>query len=142
MRLYLGNQLGLRNPNEFKPLWVLDFPLFEYAEEENRWVARHHPFTSPKPSQIQTMIDNDPVIHDAANYLSHPYAQIKANAALARLQAFDGRLSPVSADAALYQLFLQCECLCPDAFPVTIGCTDSPRLLRFGGIRRSQWMVS
>jgi len=80
LRLEMGKQLGLRKENEFKLLWVLDFPLFEYAEEENRWVARHHPFTSPKPSQIKTMIDNDPVIHDAANYLSHPYAQIKANA--------------------------------------------------------------
>jgi len=80
LRLEMGKQLGLRKDNEFKLLWVLDFPLFEYAEEENRWVARHHPFTSPKPSQIQTMIENDPVIHDAANYLSHPYAQIKANA--------------------------------------------------------------
>ena len=80
LRLEMGKQLGLRKENEFKLLWVLDFPLFEYAEEENRWVARHHPFTSPKPTQIQTMIENDPVIHDAANYLSHPYAQIKANA--------------------------------------------------------------
>ena len=80
LRLEMGKQLGLRKDNEFKLLWVLDFPLFEYAEEENRWVARHHPFTSPKPSQIQTMIENDPVIRDAANYLSHPYAQIKANA--------------------------------------------------------------
>jgi aspartyl-tRNA synthetase len=80
LRLEMGQRLGLRKKDEFKLLWVLDFPLFEYAEEENRWVARHHPFTSPKPSQIQTMIENDPVIHDAANYLSHPYAQIKANA--------------------------------------------------------------
>lgn len=80
LRLEMGKQLGLRKEDEFKLLWVLDFPLFEYAEEENRWVARHHPFTSPKPSQIQTMIENDPLIHDAANYLSHPYAQIKANA--------------------------------------------------------------
>ena len=80
LRLEMGKQLGLRKENEFKLLWVLDFPLFEYAEEENRWVARHHPFTSPKPTQIQTMIENDPVIHDATNYLSHPYAQIKANA--------------------------------------------------------------
>lgn len=80
LRLELGEQLGLRKKDELKLLWVLDFPLFEYAEEENRWVARHHPFTSPKPDQIQTMIENDPIIHDAANYLSHPYAQIKANA--------------------------------------------------------------
>lgn len=80
LRLELGAQLGLRKKDEFKLLWVLDFPLFEYSEEGNRWVARHHPFTSPKPSQIDTMIENDPSIKDAADYLSHPYAQIKANA--------------------------------------------------------------
>lgn len=80
LRLELGEQLRLRKKNELKLLWVLDFPLFEYAEDDNRWVARHHPFTSPKPDQIQTMIENNPLIHDAANYLSHPYAQIKANA--------------------------------------------------------------
>ena len=80
LRLELGEQLGLRKKDEFKLLWVLDFPLFEYSEDDNRWVARHHPFTSPKPSQISTMIENDPSIKDAANYLSHPYAQIKANA--------------------------------------------------------------
>ena len=60
--------------------WVLDFPLFEYDEEGNRWVARHHPFTSPKPDHIGIMIDNDPLISSAAEYLGHPYAQIKANA--------------------------------------------------------------
>ena len=80
LRLELGEQLGLRKKEEFKLLWVLDFPLFEYSEDDNRWVARHHPFTSPKPDQIKTMIDNNPLITDAANYLSHPYAQIKANA--------------------------------------------------------------
>ena len=80
LRLELGEQLGLRKKEEFKLLWVLDFPLFEYSEDDNRWVARHHPFTSPKPDQLKTMIDNNPVITDAANYLSHPYAQIKANA--------------------------------------------------------------
>lgn len=80
LRLELGEQLGMRKKDEFKLLWVLDFPLFEYSEEDNRWVARHHPFTSPKPSQISTMIENDPSIQDASNYLSHPYAQIKANA--------------------------------------------------------------
>jgi aspartyl-tRNA synthetase len=80
LRLELGEQMGLRKKDEFKLLWVLDFPLFEYSEDDNRWVARHHPFTSPKPAQIETMIQNDPAIKDAANYLSHPYAQIKANA--------------------------------------------------------------
>jgi aspartyl-tRNA synthetase len=80
LRLELGERLGLRKKNEFKLLWVLDFPLFEYAEEDNRWVARHHPFTSPKPSQIEVMINNNPVIENAADYLKHPYANIKANA--------------------------------------------------------------
>ncbi|HEY9261493.1 aspartate--tRNA ligase [Chitinophaga sp.] len=68
LRLEMGERLGLRNKNEFKPLWVIDFPLFEYAEEENRWVARHHPFTSPKPEQIALMDDPS------------QYAKIKANA--------------------------------------------------------------
>ncbi|MBU3744100.1 MAG: aspartate--tRNA ligase, partial [Sediminibacterium sp.] len=49
-------------------------------EEENRWVARHHPFTAPKPDHISVMINNDPEIKDAAKYLEHPYANIKANA--------------------------------------------------------------
>jgi len=80
LRLYLGQQLGLRKAEEFKLLWVLDFPLFEYAEDDNRWVARHHPFTSPKPSDIEIMINNNPVIENANEYLKHPYATIKANA--------------------------------------------------------------
>lgn len=80
LRMYMGASLGLRKAAEFKLLWVLDFPLFEYAEDNNRWVARHHPFTSPKPSDIDTMINNNPVIEDAAEYLKHPYASIKANA--------------------------------------------------------------
>ena len=80
LRLEMGERLGLRKKDVFKLLWVLDFPLFEYAETENRWVARHHPFTSPKPEHIAAMIENSPVIEDAAAYLKHPYASIKANA--------------------------------------------------------------
>ena len=80
LRLEMAKRLGLRKDNEFKLLWVLDFPLFEYAEEDNRWVARHHPFTSPKPADINTMINNNPAIENAAEYLKHPYANIKANA--------------------------------------------------------------
>jgi aspartyl-tRNA synthetase len=80
LRLEMGERLGLRKKEEYKLLWVLDFPLFEYSEEDNRWVARHHPFTSPKPSDIDTMINNNPEITNAAEYLQHPYAQIKANA--------------------------------------------------------------
>ena len=80
LRLELAERLGFRKKDEFKLLWVLDFPLFEYDAEGNRWVARHHPFTSPKPSQIEVMINNSPVIEHAEKYLDHPYANIKANA--------------------------------------------------------------
>lgn len=80
LRLEMGRRLGMRKDDEFKLLWVLDFPLFEYDEEGNRWVARHHPFTSPKPDQIATMINNNPVIENADKYLEHPYSNIKANA--------------------------------------------------------------
>ncbi len=80
LRLYMGERLGLRKPEEFKLLWVTDFPLFEYDEEGNRWVARHHPFTSPKPEHIEVMINNAAEIKNADKYLEHPYANIKANA--------------------------------------------------------------
>ncbi|MEO9022351.1 MAG: aspartate--tRNA ligase, partial [Ginsengibacter sp.] len=80
LRLYMADRLGLRKPEEFKLLWVTDFPLFEYDEEGNRWVARHHPFTSPKPEDIEVMINNNPLIENAEKYLEHPYSKIKANA--------------------------------------------------------------
>jgi aspartyl-tRNA synthetase len=80
LRLEMGKRLGMRKDDEFKLLWVMDFPLFEYAEEDNRWVARHHPFTSPKPDHIEVMINNNPVIENADKYLEHPYSNIKANA--------------------------------------------------------------
>jgi len=59
LRLHLGNQLGLRNPEVFKPLWVLDFPLLEWDEENGRYHAMHHPFTSPKPEDFH-LISTDP----------------------------------------------------------------------------------
>jgi aspartyl-tRNA synthetase len=80
LRLEMGRRLGLRREDEFKLLWVLDFPLFEYAEGDNRWVARHHPFTAPKPSDISIMINSNPVIEEPEKYLEHPYNHIKANA--------------------------------------------------------------
>ena len=83
LRLEIGERLGYRKKDEFKLLWILDFPLFEYAEEEDgtgRWVARHHPFTSPKPDHIGIMVNTDPRITNQAEYLKHPYAGIKANA--------------------------------------------------------------
>jgi aspartyl-tRNA synthetase len=68
LRLEMGNRLGFRNPEIFKPLWVTDFPLFEYDAEENRYIACHHPFTSPKPEHLDWMNDIS------------KYADIKANA--------------------------------------------------------------
>ncbi|HEY5691279.1 MAG TPA: aspartate--tRNA ligase [Cyclobacteriaceae bacterium] len=59
LRLYLGNQLGLRDRNTFAPLWVLDFPLFEWVEETKRYHAKHHPFTSPKREDFP-LLDSDP----------------------------------------------------------------------------------
>ncbi len=55
LRLEMGHRLGLRNKDEFAALWIVDFPLFEYNEEEGRWLARHHPFTAPKPEHIDLM---------------------------------------------------------------------------------------
>ena len=52
LRLEMGARLGLRDKNKFVPLWVIDFPLFEYDEETNRFYAMHHPFTSPKPEDL------------------------------------------------------------------------------------------
>ena len=58
LRLEVANQLGLRDKNKFSCLWVVDFPLFEYSEEEGRYMAMHHPFTSPKPEDIP-LLDTD-----------------------------------------------------------------------------------
>lgn len=68
LRLEMGNRLGLRNPDEYKPLWVIDFPLLEHDEESGRWVARHHPFTAPKPEHLGWLGDIS------------KYGEIKANA--------------------------------------------------------------
>ena len=86
LRMHMGTSLGLRKADDFKLLWVMDFPLFEFAQTDEdgggagRWVARHHPFTSPKPSDIDMMINNSPKVENLEKYLEHPYANIKANA--------------------------------------------------------------
>lgn len=59
LRMELGNRMGLRKPNEFAPLWVVDFPLLEWDEESERFHAMHHPFTSPKPEDMH-LLDTDP----------------------------------------------------------------------------------
>ena len=55
LRLFMGSKLNLRNPDDFKPLWVIDFPLVEWIEEEGRWFAMHHPFTAPKPEHFHLL---------------------------------------------------------------------------------------
>ena len=59
LRLEMGERLGLRDKNKFECLWVINFPLLEYSEEENRWFAMHHPFTSPLPEDI-ALLRKDP----------------------------------------------------------------------------------
>jgi aspartyl-tRNA synthetase len=59
LRMELGNRLGLRNPKEFAPLWVIDFPLLEWDEDSNRFHAMHHPFTSQKPEDVH-LLETDP----------------------------------------------------------------------------------
>jgi aspartyl-tRNA synthetase len=58
LRLEMGSRLGLRNPNIYKVLWVVDFPLLEYGEEDKRWFAMHHPFTAPKPED-EALLETD-----------------------------------------------------------------------------------
>ena len=59
LRLEVAEQLGLRDPKKFAPLWVIDFPMFEWDEETQRFYAMHHPFTSPKPEDAQ-YLESDP----------------------------------------------------------------------------------
>ena len=59
LRMELATRLGLRNPAEFAPLWVVDFPLLEFDEESGRYHAMHHPFTSPKPEDMH-LLDSEP----------------------------------------------------------------------------------
>ena len=59
LRLEVAQQLGLRDPKRFAPLWIVDFPMFEWDDETQRFYAMHHPFTSPKPEDVQ-YLESDP----------------------------------------------------------------------------------
>lgn len=59
LRLEMGNRMGLRNPQAFKPLWVVDFPLLEWDDDTQRFYAMHHPFTSPKKADVERMLNGD-----------------------------------------------------------------------------------
>jgi aspartyl-tRNA synthetase len=67
LRMQLAERLGLRNPSEFAPLWVVDFPLLEKDEETGDYHAMHHPFTSPKPGQLE-LLETDPAVVRANAY--------------------------------------------------------------------------
>lgn len=67
LRMELATRLGLRKPDEFAPLWVVDFPLLEWDEESGRFHAMHHPFTSPKPNDIP-LLETDPAAVRANAY--------------------------------------------------------------------------
>ena len=67
LRMELAERLGLRNPKEFAPLWVTDFPLLEWDEDTQRYHAMHHPFTAPKPEDIE-LLDSDPAAVKANAY--------------------------------------------------------------------------
>lgn len=67
LRMHLASEMGLRNPDEFAPLWVVDFPLLEWDEETNRFHAMHHPFTSPKPEDFK-LLETDPAAVRANAY--------------------------------------------------------------------------
>jgi hypothetical protein len=58
LRIEMGNRLGLRNPKEFAPLWIVDFPLLEWNDEDGRFYAMHHPFTAPKPEHEKLFYSN------------------------------------------------------------------------------------
>ena len=58
LRIEMGNRLGLRNPHEYAPLWVVDFPLLEWDDETQRFYAMHHPFTAPKPEHLDWFYSN------------------------------------------------------------------------------------
>jgi aspartyl-tRNA synthetase len=59
LRLEMGTRMGLRDPNTFSCLWVVDFPLLEWNEEQQRWYAMHHPFTAPNPEDMH-LLESDP----------------------------------------------------------------------------------
>jgi len=67
LRLHMANELGLRDPKTFAPLWVVDFPLLEWDEDEQRYFAMHHPFTSPKPE------DQDKLSSDIGSVRANAY---------------------------------------------------------------------
>lgn len=67
LRLEMGNRLGLRDNNIYKPLWVVDFPLLEWDDDSQRYYAKHHPFTSPLPEDIP-LLDSDPSLVKANAY--------------------------------------------------------------------------
>ncbi len=67
LRILMGDRLGLRDPNNFKPIWIVDFPMFSYDIESNSYHAMHHPFTSPISSDTK-LLDSEPIKAKANAY--------------------------------------------------------------------------
>ena len=67
LRMELAERLDLRDPNEFAPLWITDFPLLEWDDKSNRYHAKHHPFTAPKPEHLE-LLKSDPESAKASAY--------------------------------------------------------------------------
>lgn len=66
LRLEMGRRMNLIDPNEFCFRWVTDFPMFEYSEEEKRYVAEHHPFTAPRDEDVQYLLTNPEKVYAKA----------------------------------------------------------------------------
>lgn len=94
LRLEMGNRLGLRDKNKFSLLWVIDFPMFEWSDEENRLMAMHHPFTSPRPQDIPLLKDHpEKVLADAYDMVCNGVevggGSIRIHDAVLQAQIFD-----------------------------------------------------
>ena len=94
LRLEMGNRLGLRDKNKFSLLWVIDFPMFEWSDEENRLMAMHHPFASPRPQDIPLLKDHpEKVLADAYDMVCNGVevggGSIRIHDAVLQAQIFD-----------------------------------------------------
>ena len=92
LRMELATRLGLRNPSEFAPLWVVDFPLLELDEEIGRWHAMHHPFTSPKPEDMELLATNP----GKSSNMQKGFSAVTSNRGWCRTNGTAGLLSELS----------------------------------------------
>lgn len=110
LRLEMGNQLGLRDPQKFCPLWVIDFPLLEWDEETQRYYAMHHPFTAPKP-------EDEALLEDPSRW-----GDIRAN-------AYDIVMNGVEVGGGSIRIH---DCALQNKMFHTLGFTDEKAYQQFG----------